>query len=186
MLGERKEAVHITCPPSWPRQVPNPGVTHMPGSINEALQCIVQGHELIPLPPLGARQTSPWCPVSYSSPPHPSQLACHHISQRNRQARVRWEVRVRFGWSLFCLCRVAHPLPRGPDLPRAVCCDFRASCRSLWLLLPLGVHAASGHDQKCGGGEVLQALKSGSALTSLSSANLKKRQPHVSLGLLIV
>lgn len=43
--------------------------------------------------------------------------------------------------------------------------DLRNSCRSLGRLFPVRVYAAAGREQRCGGGEVLQALKSGPALT---------------------
>lgn len=72
---------------------------------HEAPQCIIQGCELIPLALfLEWQTTSPRCPVSYSSALHPSHLACQHIPQRNRQARLMGRPGGA-GW--LCLCSTA-------------------------------------------------------------------------------
>lgn len=45
------------------------------------------------------------CFLFIPTPPRPAGLSPH--APEDQAGKVRWEVRLRFGWSSFCLCSVA-------------------------------------------------------------------------------
>lgn len=92
--------MHTTFLPSWPRQVPNGGVIHKPSSTSEA--STVHHSRLV---------SSFSCPTRVADRPRPGVLFLIHLHsapaiwpattfpQRNRQARLDMEVKLRAGWS---------------------------------------------------------------------------------------